>query len=70
MQSGIPTFLSLKPSGSVSVRHIVGGAPLPAGWSAVGSIEPMETTLCLTSTDGQMVEHPFDPRFLKGTEMD
>jgi hypothetical protein len=70
MQSGIPTFLSLKPNGSVSVRHIVGGAPLPAGWSAVGSIEPMETTLRLTSAEGQIVEHPFDPQFLKGTDMD
>jgi hypothetical protein len=69
-RSGVPTSLSLKPNGSVSVRHIIGGVPLPVGWTSVASIEPTGTSLRLTNTDGQMVEHLFDPRFLKSTEMD
>jgi hypothetical protein len=66
-QSGIPTSLGLAPDGSVSVRHIIGGIPLPAGWNAIGSISPVENMLRLTSTDGRWVEHPFDGRFLAPT---
>ena len=69
-RSGIPTSLSLKPNGSVSVRHIVGGTSLPAGWKSVASIEPTGTTFRLTSTEGQMVELPSDLRFFDDIEMD
>jgi hypothetical protein len=69
-KSGIPTCLALKPDGSVSVRHIIGSVPLPAGWNTVGSIEPTKRTLRVTSTDGQTVEHPFDPSFLNGAEIE
>jgi hypothetical protein len=63
-QSDIPTSLMLKPHTSVSVRHIVGGVSLPAGWEAVASIEPVSDGLRLTSARGEASDHPFDANFL------
>ena len=68
--SGISTSVALKPTGSVSVRHIIGGVSLPTGWEAVNTIELGSTTLYMTSTEGQMVEHLFDTRFLADVTMD
>ena len=67
-KSGVPTSLTLESAGSVAVRHIIGGVPLPAGWNAVASIEPAPGTLRVTSSDGDTVEHPFDPLFLGDRE--
>ena len=66
--SGIPTALALKADGSVSVRHVVGGVPLPVGWDGIGFIETVGGAIRLTNTDGQSVEHPFDARFLSGVD--
>ena len=68
--SGIATSLSLKPDGSVSVRHVIGGVPLPGGWAAIHSIEARNGKLRMTNTEGETVEHPFDSDFLASTGID
>jgi hypothetical protein len=65
-EAGIPTSLSLRPGGSVSVRHVIGGIPLPAGWGEVASVVAADGVLRLTGDSGKAVEHPYDPAFLDG----
>jgi hypothetical protein len=62
--AGIPTSITLKPDGSVSVRHVIGGVPLPPGWEEVASIEAHEDTIRLANNAGGTVEHKLDARFL------
>ncbi len=63
-RAGIPTALTLEPGGTVSVRHVLGGMPLPEGWEAVESIEAHDGVLRITGDKGKAVEHPFDGDFL------
>lgn len=63
-RAGIPTALTLEPNGSVSVRHVLGGIPLPEGWEVVEAIEARDHLLRITGSDGEMVEHPFYGDFL------
>lgn len=69
-RSGIPTSLALNPDNVVSVCHVIGGIPLPAGWRAIRSIEPAGEVLRVTSLDEKAVEHPFDSDFLAGRKPD
>ena len=63
--AGIATSLDLDPTGSVTVSHVLGGLPLPAGWQEVSSIEALEGRLRLSNPDGVIVELPFDDKFLQ-----
>ncbi len=63
-EAGIPTSLTLKPAGEAEVRHVVGGLPLPAGWTSIGSIEAATNALKLTSETGAELSVPFDRDFL------
>lgn len=64
-ESGVPTALLLDPDGAVEVRHVLGGVPLPLGWSAIRSMVPADGTLRITGSDGNVVAHPFDIDFLR-----
>lgn len=63
-EAGIPTSITLDPNGSVTVRHVLGGIPLPAGWRDIEAIQIAQDRLSLTNPDGATVEHPFDDAFL------
>ncbi len=62
-KAGIPTALTLLPDGSVAVRHVIGGVPLPEGWTRVVAIHPGSDSLVLRG-DGGEVRVPFDAAFL------
>ncbi len=62
--AGIPTSLTLDPSGSVSVSHVLGCVPLPAGWRDIASLHVTDGKLHLTNPDGASVDHAFDDAFL------
>ena len=62
--AGIPTSLTLKPDGAVSVRHVIGGVPLPSGWDAVASVEVAGSTLRVKGAGGAAEDYPFDAGFL------
>ena len=63
-RAGIPTSLTLNPEGEVEVRHIIGGAPLPQGWTSIRSLEPGPSALTLTSSTDATLDLPFDHAFL------
>ncbi len=63
-RSGVPTSVLLKPGGSVSLSHVVGGIPLPGGWREVAAVEAGDGVLRVTGDDGSIVEYPFDPEFV------
>ena len=62
--AGIPTSITLDPKGSVTVRHILGGVPLPKGWQDIADIRATDGRLRLTNHEGATVDHPFDDKFL------
>jgi hypothetical protein len=62
--AGIPTALSLDPQGEVQIRNVIGGLPLPDGWTSVADIRTTPDTLTLVGAGGQSVSYPFDGRFL------
>jgi hypothetical protein len=64
--AGIPTSLTLSPTGSVAVSHVIGGLPLPAGWGAIAAIEASGEGLRI-SGDGGSIDCPFDLAFLGGS---
>ena len=62
-EAGIPTALTLSPEGSVAVRHVIGGVPLPAGCSRVVGIHRDGDSLVIEG-DGGEAQVPFDADFL------
>ncbi|HET7715056.1 MAG TPA: hypothetical protein VFK86_05465 [Bauldia sp.] len=62
-RSGIPTSVTL--GGTVSLSHVVGGIPLPAGWREVATVQAGDGVLRLTGDDGTAVEYPYDPGFVR-----
>jgi hypothetical protein len=62
--AGIPTALTLDPDGQVEVRHIIGGVPLPKGWTSIRSLTPSAAGLVLTGDHGKAFALPFDRSFL------
>ncbi len=63
-QSGVPTSLELRPDGAVEVRHVVGGLPLPDGWSEIEAVEAEGDALLLRDVSGDSVRAPCDAGFL------
>jgi hypothetical protein len=63
-EEGFPTSLTLSPDGSVEVRHVIGGIPLPEGWSRVEAIEATGDHLRVTGDSPYMAIIPFNPAFL------
>jgi hypothetical protein len=63
-QAGIPTSLTMKSDGEVEVRHVVGGAPLPAGWTSIATVESSSNALKLMSEAGAELSLAFDRDFL------
>jgi hypothetical protein len=64
-QSGIPTALELKRDGAVEVRHVIGGLPLPDGWTEIAAVESgANGTLTVSDVSGASQQLPFDPSFL------
>ena len=63
-EAGIATSLRLVPDGEAEVRHVIGGAPLPAGWTAISSVEAGPTALTLRGEAGAELSLPFDLDFL------
>lgn len=63
-ESGVPTALELQPNSSAEVRHVIGGLPLPKGWSEVGGIENDGNGLRLADVSGGTARIPFDSAFL------
>ncbi len=61
---GTPTALALDAAGRVSVRNVIGVAPLPASGSAVAEVEARDGALAFTCEDGARFEAPFDAAFL------
>jgi hypothetical protein len=64
-KSGIPTALELKRNGTAEVRHVIGGIPLPKGWSEVAAIEPGKDEIGVRDVSGASRELPFDSSFLR-----
>lgn len=64
-RAGLPTALSLTPHGEAQVRNIIGGLPLPDGWTTIASISASADALTLTDGQGRRVLHSFDGRFLE-----
>ncbi len=62
-EEGFPTSITLSPDGSVSLRHVIGGVPLPNGWSRVVAVRPADGKLVIEG-DGGAMEVPFDAAFL------
>ena len=62
-KAGIPTSLTLTPDGTVAVRHVIGGIPLPQGWSQVAGTSVDGDQLTITGGGGE-VQVPFDAAFL------
>lgn len=63
-QSGVPTALELGPSGRAEVRHVIGGLPLPEGWSEIGAVKATEGALSVSDVSGGSSKVSFDPAFL------
>jgi hypothetical protein len=63
-EAGVATSLTLTPSGEAEVRHVIGGLPLPAGWTSIGSMEAGMDALRLTDETGAELSVPFDRDFL------
>jgi hypothetical protein len=63
-ESGVPTVLHLRPEGAAEVRHVVGGLPLPGGWSEIAAVETVRDSLELRDVSGASFAVPFDAGFL------
>ena len=63
-QSGVPTALKLQPNGSAEVRHVIGGLPLPSGWTEIAAVEVEGDALKVSDASGGNSKIPFDPSFL------
>lgn len=63
-EEGFPTSLTLSPDGSVAVRHVIGGIPLPEGWGRVESVTTAGNLLRVASDSPHAALIPFDVGFL------
>ncbi|MBM6595987.1 hypothetical protein [Microvirga pudoricolor] len=63
-EAGFPTALHLDPNGRVGVRNVIGGVPLPPGWSRVADVQVEDDRIVLAGPAGETVSHPFDGTFL------
>jgi hypothetical protein len=65
-ESGVPTVLKLNPEGTTEVRHVIGGLPLPAGWTSIGAVRAAPDRLILggASSRSAEIDAPYDGGFL------
>ena len=63
-KSGVPTSLELQRDGTVEVRHVIGGVPLPEGWTDVASVAEEEGALVLKDVSDASETYPYDAAFL------
>ncbi len=63
-EEGFPTSLTLMPEGSVAVRHVIGGIPLPEGWSQVRDVAVEGDHLRVSGDSPYAARIPFDAGFL------
>lgn len=63
-REGIPTSLTLRTDGEVSVRNVIGAIALPQGWARIGQISSAAAGLVIETAEGGRVTVPFDPGFL------
>jgi hypothetical protein len=64
-EAGIPTSITLGPDARVELRHVIGGLPLPSGWTSVFSADASGDGLTITGDTGASVTVPFDLGFVK-----
>lgn len=64
--AGIATAIDLDPAGEVEVRHVIGAAPLPAGFGPVAEVRADRDHLTVADESGRMLALPFDVGFLSG----
>ena len=64
--SGVPTSLQLQPDGSVDVRHVIGGLPLPNGWSEIAGVKSLGGSLHIQDVGGSAMSVQFEVDFLAG----
>lgn len=62
--SGVPTVLKLDANGTAEVRHVIGGLPLPAGWTEIASVEAAKDTITLRDASKASYDAPYDADFL------
>jgi len=64
-QSGVPTALELNPDGTAEVRHVIGGLPLPQGWTEIAEVSTDGGAITLSDISGGRSSLPFDAAFLE-----
>lgn len=62
--SGVPTVLHLDPHGTAEIRHVIGGLPLPRGWTEIAAVEAAGNALTLRDASRASCDVPFDAVFL------
>lgn len=65
--AGVPTAIRLDPTGWVDIRHVIGAAPLPAGFGPVVTIAVASGRLVLANAASEMLALPYDADFLMET---
>jgi hypothetical protein len=64
-RQGVTTALTLDPNGEVEVRNVIGGVPLPEGWSKIVSIVAEQSRLTIADRGGGALSLLFDAAFLR-----
>ncbi|MBU2866427.1 hypothetical protein [Pacificibacter marinus] len=62
-REGVATTLTLRPDLRTQVRHAIAVVPRPVGWAGVVKVSPSKAGLLLTSSDGAVLDVPFDLAF-------
>lgn len=62
---GVPTALLLDPNGAVEIRNVIGGLPLPAGWTRAAHAIAGKGSLTVTDEGGAHFAVPYDETFLE-----
>ncbi len=63
-EDGVPTALVLDPYGEVEVRNVIGGLPLPDGWTRAADVEVGTDSVTIRDEGGASLTVPFDASFL------
>jgi hypothetical protein len=65
-ERGIPTALTLSPTGSVEIRQVIGAVPTDGDFGLVRSVAVEDGHLQVTAEDGRTLDLPYDSAFLAG----
>ncbi len=63
-EDGVPTALVLDPDGEVEVRNVIGGLPLPDGWTRAADVDVGADSVTIRDEGGASLTVPFDAAFL------